>query len=93
MELTDLVQQSGDVVAREAGGETVLLHLTDGTYFGLNPVGGRIWSFLDGEPRTLAEICAMVVLEYDVEEDEARADVLALACDLCSSGLLQAVTA
>ncbi|QZH76395.1 MAG: PqqD family protein [Erythrobacter sp.] len=91
MELTDRVQQSSEVVAREVGGETVLLHLTEGTYFGLNPVGGRIWSFLDGQVRTLGEVCAMLVEEYEVDESEARADVLALASDLCANGLLDTV--
>ncbi len=88
MELTDRVQQSSEVVAREVGGETVLLHLTAGTYFGLNPVGGRIWSLLEGQARTLGEISALLVEEYEVEESEARADVLALASDLCANGLL-----
>lgn len=89
MEQAEQVQQSADVVARDVGGEAVLLHLVQGTYYGLNPAGSRIWDFLNGQPRTLDEICAMLVREYAVEEAEARADAVALLADLRANGLVE----
>jgi len=36
------------VVSREIEGETVLLNLESGRYFGLNAVGTRVWQFEPG---------------------------------------------
>ena len=38
---SDKISISPQVVARELGGETVILDLSSGTYFGLDPVGAR----------------------------------------------------
>ena len=38
----------------QVGDETVILDLASGTYFGLDPVGARIWALM-GEGKTLAE--------------------------------------
>jgi len=88
MELRDKVGQSPDVVSREVGSEVVLLDLASATYFGLNAVGVRVWSFLAGESRSLSEICDMLVMEFDVDEEDAERDVIALANDLLKHGLL-----
>ena len=89
MQLTDKVVTSDDVVAREVAGETVLLNLATGTYFGLNEVGGRIWQLLDGEGCSLAEVVERLQAEFEVSDEDARADVLELAGNLAENGLLQ----
>ncbi len=89
MELTDKVATCDDVVAREVAGETVLLNLASGTYFGLNEVGGRIWQIFDEGSVSLAEVAAKLQAEFDVSAAEAEADVLSLACNLHEHGLLQ----
>ena len=55
MQLSDKFAVSDEVVAREVGGEMVLLDLASGQYFGLDTVGGRIWELLSERPRTLKE--------------------------------------
>ena len=40
-----------DVVHRMVGDEAVLLQLDSGVYYGLDPVGSRIWELLEGEVR------------------------------------------
>lgn len=54
--------------------EAVILHLDAGLYYGLNPVGTRIWQLL-GESASVAQICEAIVAEFDVSADEAGADV------------------
>lgn len=88
MELSDKLAASDDVVAREVAGETVLLNLATGTYFGLNAVGGRIWQLLDAEGCTLAEASAKLQQEFEVSSEVADADVLALAANLVEHGLV-----
>jgi len=89
MQLTDTVSTSDDVVARVVAGETVLLNLATGTYFGLNEVGGRIWHLLDTEGATLAEIATKLQAEFDVSGENAAADVLSLMVSLSEHGLVQ----
>jgi len=79
MKLTDRLTASADVVAREVGGETVLLDLASGTYFGLDPVGARIWRAIEQDRCTLGEACDQVGADYEVERERLEADVLALA--------------
>lgn len=75
------------VVARNLSGEMVILDLERGIYFGLNPVGTRIWELL-GEGRPATEICQVIPQEYDVGAGEAQADVMALLAELLSRSLI-----
>jgi hypothetical protein len=78
-----------DVVAREIGGETVLLNLSSGIYFGLNAVGARVWQLLQPNGASLASLCAAICDEYAVSLDEAAQDIQALAADLVEHGLIE----
>ena len=75
------------VLSRLVGDETVLLDLESGIYFGLDNVGKRIWESVS-EGKTLAETIAVIVAEYDVNQQQAQDDVLAFAGDLVERGLL-----
>ena len=90
MHLETVLSADADVVAREVGGETVLLHLGSGTYFGLNEVGGRIWQLLDQGDTTLGALCEAIEAEFDAPRDVVEADLLALAAQLVDNGLAQA---
>lgn len=76
------------VVARRVGDETVILDLESGTYFGLDPVGARIWELI-AEGHTLDSICATMLEEYEVDEERLQEDVRALVQDLGGRGLLR----
>lgn len=78
------------VVFRELDGEAVILNLDTGTYFGLDDVGTRIWRHLDRRDPIDALVGALVE-EYDVEPEQARADVGRLIGQLVEKGLLVAV--
>ncbi|MES2937371.1 MAG: PqqD family protein [Pseudomonadota bacterium] len=78
-----------DVMARQVGDETVILHLGSGNYYGLDPVGARAWQLL-GEGRTPAEVCEQLLGEYDVARVQLEADLQTLLQDLLANGLLTA---
>lgn len=86
--LDHVLLPSPDVVFRELEGEAVLLHLETGLYFGLDPVGTRIWSLLaQGTP--LRRLHARLLEEYDVAPARLEADLLQLATRLLASGLVE----
>jgi len=87
MKLFDAVSIPPQVMARTVGDETVILDLASGTYFGLDPIGARIWALM-GERKTLAEICAMMLEEYEVEREQLETDVLRLSGELVERGLV-----
>jgi hypothetical protein len=87
MNLTDKVTIPEQVMARQVGEETVILDLASGTYFGLDPVGARIWQLLT-EGRTLGEVCATMLAEYEVTREDIERDVLNLAEELRAKQLI-----
>ena len=89
MKLTDKITISSEVVARGVGKDLVLLHLGSGTYFGLDPVGARIWELI-GEDKTLAEVCEVILEEYDVSREALERDTLKLVEDLLAKELISA---
>lgn len=69
------------------GGEAVLLHLDDGVYYSLNPVGACVWGLLE-EPRTTDELVQRVLEEFEVEAERCRADVEELLAELTARSLV-----
>lgn len=67
----------------------VLYSTQDEVYFGLNPVGVRVWELLPPAHQTLDEVCRVIASEYpDAGEDVIRADVAELLDELVKLGLL-----
>lgn len=87
MDLSQTLVPASHVMTCEVGGELIMLDHDHGCYFGLGPVGTRVWNLLsDGLP--LAAVCEEIVREFDVTYDEASRDLLALAEDLFNRRLL-----
>ena len=89
MKLNDKIAVSSDVVAREVGEETMLLNLASGTYFGLDPVGGRFWQLLE-EGKSATEARDALLQQYDVAPEELDRDLEKLLADLAAHGLVSA---
>jgi len=87
MNLTDKITIAPQAVARKVGEELVILHLESGTYFGLDPVGARIWQLM-GEGKALTEICEVMLDEYDVTREDLERDALSLAQSLAAQQLI-----
>jgi len=76
-----------EVSARKVGEELVMLDLVSGTYFGLDPVGMRLWELLQ-EGKSLRQVCDTMIEEFDVSRDVLEQDVLALVRDLVDKKLV-----
>ena len=85
--LASRVRAKDDILFQELQGEAVLLNLNSGVYFGLDPVGTRIWQLLS-EHDLLSDIAQTIVAEYDVAEERCTADLLTLVADLDRHGLV-----
>ena len=76
------------VLSRNLQGEEVLLNLNTGVYFGLDPIGTRVWHLLQ-EHQTLQKVLDSLLAEYDVGEDQCAQDLLHLAVQLQEKGLIE----
>ena len=86
--LDTILTRSSEVLFQEVGGEAVLLDLASEQYFGLNPVGTRIWDLLDGQT-PLGAIQDVLCAEYDADPTLIGKDLLALADALTRAGLVR----
>lgn len=78
-----------DQVSVELEGEAVILNLADGVYYGLDPVGARVWALLEGAPRTVAQLRDAVLAEWEVDAPTAEADLIELLGDMLARGLVE----
>lgn len=76
------------VLFRQLGEEAVLLSLDGGCYFGLDPVGTRMWAALTSSPSAEAAL-ATLLAEYEVEPDMLRAHLIELVEKLRTAGLVR----
>lgn len=88
-----LPHPSPSAIFKELDEGGVLLSTTDEVYFGVNPVGARIWSLLPPVSRTFGELCAALEQQYpDAGAARIRADVQDFLTALVASGLAVTTT-
>ena len=74
---------------RDVAGEGCLVVVpTEAKVEVLNPVGGRIFELLDGT-RSEEQIVAVILEEFEVDEDQARKDVKAFLDELRERKMLE----
>ncbi len=83
-----VVVAAKDQVSCDLAGEAAILNVKSGVYYGLDPVGARIWSLLQ-EPRAVVEIQSAITSEYDVEPERCAADLTSLLEELLAEGLIE----
>lgn len=82
------VVASKEQVSCALGDEAAILNMKNSVYYGLDPVGARIWNLLR-EPRKICEVCDAIVEEYEVERERCERDVLDLLERMRSEGLIE----
>jgi coenzyme PQQ synthesis protein D (PqqD) len=82
-----IVAKSPSTAWQILAGEAVIVSMETKVMRGLNPVGSLVWELIDGR-RTVDEIVAVVVREFDVDPSTATEDVEAFVGDLLDKGLV-----
>lgn len=75
------------VLIRFLDQESVLLNLNTEKYFGLDPVGTRMWQLLTSAP-TIEAAYAQLLEEFDVDAETLRSDLTQLLGNLVEAGLI-----
>jgi hypothetical protein len=82
-----VVVATKDQVSCDLNGEAAILHLERGRYFGLDPVGARIWELVQ-TPKSVSELHEALLREYAVEPDRLENDLLALLDEMAEQHLI-----
>ena len=77
-----------DVVSCDLDGEAAILNLKDGVYYGLDPIGAKIWNLIQN-PMILSDVVEKIWEEYDVEKDQCTDDIFELIEELLNNGLVK----
>lgn len=90
MEITlkSLVVVAKDMVSCDLQGETAILNLNDGVYYGLDEVGTSIWNLIQ-TPITVEKILNELLKIYDVEKEKCQSDLYELMNDMAEKGILE----
>jgi coenzyme PQQ synthesis protein D (PqqD) len=83
-----VVVAAKDQVSCDLAGEAAILNIKSGIYYGLDPVGARIWNLMQ-QPRAVAEIQNAITNEYDVEPERCARDLVSLLEKLLAEGLIE----
>ena len=74
-------------IANTVGDEMVVLHLGNGTYFGLDPIGSLLWETLTkGEPPSAA--CDLILDRYEVDRETVEHDLRQFMDELAKGDLI-----
>jgi hypothetical protein len=79
---------SDQAIASAVADETVILHLGNGTYYGLDPIGARLWEAIQAN-EVPASIRDGLLSTYDVEPERLSEDLRALLGDLAANELIE----
>jgi hypothetical protein len=71
--------------------ETVMMSIEQGEYYGINPVGSRIWELLV-QPRTVPALIDILMQEYNAPLEECQQDVLEFLNKLLEKKLVKVVS-
>ena len=85
--LDDRVAIHQDAVFRELDGEAVILQLEAGMYFGLDPVGTRLWQLIEAHGQ-LRPVLEAALQEFDVPPDVLEQDLIELVSRLSEKELV-----
>ena len=81
-----------DLVAADMDGDLVMMSIDNGEYYGVGGVGPRVWELLES-PRTIEQITAAIVDEFEVEAETCREDILGFIRQLLDMGLVRQISA
>ena len=82
------IKLSQTVFSQDIDGEMVLLDMHSEHYFGLDEVGTSIWYAME-KTQMLEEIVEMLWIQYEVDKDILRKDVIHFIEALVNTGLAE----
>lgn len=88
LSLHAVVVVATEQVSCPLGEEAAILNLKNSVYYGMNPVGARVWELLK-QPKRVSELRDVLLDEYEVDQERCSHDLLALLEKMREEGLIE----
>jgi hypothetical protein len=82
-----VVVASENQVSGKLTGESVVLSMKDGTYYGLSDVAALVWDLVQ-EPISTTDLVDRIVEGYEVDRETCERDVLELLREMAAKSLV-----
>jgi Coenzyme PQQ synthesis protein D (PqqD) len=83
-----IVVAAPEQVSCPLGDEAAILNLKNSVYYGMNPVGARVWQLLK-QPKSVGELRDILLEEFEVDEERCGKDLLMLLGTMQGEGLIE----
>lgn len=77
-----------ELLQSEIDGETIMMSIDNGKYYGLNTVASRIWEILKTEP-LLSELVNKLIEEYEIEPTKCENETKEFLNNLIENKLIK----
>ena len=83
------IARSSAIASRVLAGETMVMSVTDSTFFTLNEVATAIWHAADGVTPLTEIVARNVCPDFEIASEEALTDAEEFVRELATHGILQ----
>ena len=77
-----------ELLQSEIDGETIMMSIDNGKYYGLNTVASRIWEIIKEEP-IFSELIKKLTSEYNIEEEQCNTETIEFLKNLVENKLIK----
>ena len=70
-----VIKQIEEIVASDIDGETVMMSVENGKYYGLDDIGSRIWELIE-RPIRISDLIDRLLERFDVDRETCEKDVV-----------------
>jgi hypothetical protein len=88
LSINSVIVAASDQVSCDVGGEAAILSLKNGVYYGLDPIGARVWALIQ-DPVPVNTVRDVIASEYDVDPETCERDLLVLVGELLEQALIE----
>lgn len=88
LSLHSVVVAISEQVSCPLGDESAILNLKNSVYYGMNPVGARVWNLVQ-QPKSVSQLRDALLDEYEVEATQCERDLLDLLEQMRVEGLIE----
>ncbi len=83
-------RRDSDIIATDMDGDTVMMSIERGEYYGIGGVGSRCWELL-AEPMSVEALVKTICAEFDVDKATCQKDMQAFVDELLRLCLVQRI--
>ena len=88
IKLNTRLRLNQELLQSEIDGETIMMSIDNGEYYGLNSVASRIWEILKTEP-LFSELLDTLTSEYDIDKNQCKTETLEFLNKLVTTKLIK----